>query len=237
MGRGHERDSLLEPAGGLGGDGFFGRPAWLWLFYFNVFFSCIGFSIIVPSLAPCLARMHASENFLGVVVAIYSFGEMLGSLGFGKAFELDEVEPGEDEKDGALRAYGFSWCSRKRHEVEWRAVACLRAVVCLLLSALAAFCAGALLCVLLLASLPFDAPVGDGAHTLPDEPEMPMLPPPAAPLPASPLPAQPPPPAACGWGYSPSIGAGATAPSSLASPAASSASTSRWLPKNMVGRF
>ena len=56
-----------------------------------MFFSCIGFSIIVPSLAPFLARMRASENFLGVVVAIYSFGEMLGSLYFGKAFEVGEA--------------------------------------------------------------------------------------------------------------------------------------------------
>ena len=54
------------------------------LFYFNVFFACVSFSIIMPSLAPYLERCGAGDpTFLAWVVCVYSLGEMVGSLMFG----------------------------------------------------------------------------------------------------------------------------------------------------------
>lgn len=58
--------------------------AWVPLFKYQVFFSCVSFSIIVPSIAPYLARLGAPEYVLGVAVAVYSLGEMIGSVVFGK---------------------------------------------------------------------------------------------------------------------------------------------------------
>ena len=57
---------------------------WVPLFKIQVFFSCVSFSIIVPSLANYLRRMGADEWVLGVAVAVYSLGEMVGSAVFGK---------------------------------------------------------------------------------------------------------------------------------------------------------
>ena len=57
---------------------------WVPLFKIQVFFSCVSFSIIVPSLANYLRRMGAEEWVLGVAVAVYSLGEMVGSAVFGK---------------------------------------------------------------------------------------------------------------------------------------------------------
>jgi len=54
------------------------KETWVFLFKIQVFFSCVAFSIIVPSIAPYLARMGASEYVLGVAVAVYSLGEMIG---------------------------------------------------------------------------------------------------------------------------------------------------------------
>lgn len=58
--------------------------AWVPLFKYQVFFSCVSFSIIVPSIAPYLNRLGAPEYILGVAVAVYSLGEMIGSTVFGK---------------------------------------------------------------------------------------------------------------------------------------------------------
>lgn len=41
--------------------------SWVLLFKIQVFLACVSFSIIVPSLAPYLARMGAPEYVLGVV--------------------------------------------------------------------------------------------------------------------------------------------------------------------------
>ena len=63
------------------------RNAYLPLFYFNVFFACVSFSIIMPSLAPYLGRCGESDpTFLASVVAMYSIGEMIGSLAFGAMY-------------------------------------------------------------------------------------------------------------------------------------------------------
>ena len=61
------------------------HEAWVPLFKVQVFFSCVSFSIIVPSIANYLARMGAEEYVLGVAVAVYSLGEMVGSAVFGRA--------------------------------------------------------------------------------------------------------------------------------------------------------
>lgn len=47
------------------------------LFYFNVFFACVSFSIIMPSLSPYLERCGAGDpTYLAWVVCIYSIGEV-----------------------------------------------------------------------------------------------------------------------------------------------------------------
>ena len=61
--------------------------SWRLLFYVNVFFSCVSFSIILPSLQPYLSRNGASAYFYGLTVAIYSVGEMVGAVAFGKVYE------------------------------------------------------------------------------------------------------------------------------------------------------
>jgi len=59
------------------------------LFYFNVFFACVSFSIIMPSLAPYLTRVGAEDpQYLAWVVCIYSIGEMVGSLLFGWFYNI-----------------------------------------------------------------------------------------------------------------------------------------------------
>jgi len=61
--------------------------SWRLLFYVNVFFSCASFSIILPSLEPYLARNGATPYFYGLTVAVYSVGEMVGAIVFGKVYE------------------------------------------------------------------------------------------------------------------------------------------------------
>lgn len=78
-----ETTSLLPPGSALVDD----SQSWRLLFYVNVFFSCVSFSIILPSLQPYLARNGAGPYFYGLVVAIYSVGEMIGAVAFGKVFE------------------------------------------------------------------------------------------------------------------------------------------------------
>ena len=58
---------------------------WVPLFKVQVFFSCVSFSIIVPSIALYLERIGAAQWVLGVAVAVYSLGEMVGSAVFGRA--------------------------------------------------------------------------------------------------------------------------------------------------------
>ncbi|CAE7262965.1 mfsd8 [Symbiodinium necroappetens] len=53
-------------------------PAWLIVFFSNMFFGCAGFSIVLPTLWPYLRQMNASTEFLAAVVASYSVGEGLG---------------------------------------------------------------------------------------------------------------------------------------------------------------
>lgn len=54
------------------------------LFKIQVFMACVSFSIVVPSIAPYLSRLGAPEYVLGVAVAVYSLGEMIGSTYFGR---------------------------------------------------------------------------------------------------------------------------------------------------------
>ncbi len=63
-------------------------PTWMRLFMFCVFWSCTAFSIVLPSLAPYLDRMGADPLFLGWTVATFCFGEMIGALAFGKAYNV-----------------------------------------------------------------------------------------------------------------------------------------------------
>lgn len=50
-------------------------PAWLLVFFSNMFFGCAGFSIVLPTLWPYLREMNASTRFLAAVIAAYSVGE------------------------------------------------------------------------------------------------------------------------------------------------------------------
>ena len=66
--------------------GFCEKPKivfWQLIFFVNVFFACISFSIVMPSLFLYLSTMGASAQFYAVVVAAYSVGEALGSLTLG----------------------------------------------------------------------------------------------------------------------------------------------------------
>uniref|UniRef100_A0A7S4RE02 Major facilitator superfamily (MFS) profile domain-containing protein n=2 Tax=Ditylum brightwellii TaxID=49249 RepID=A0A7S4RE02_9STRA len=63
------------------------HKSWLLPFYFNVFFACASFSIVMPSLSPYLHRMKAPLSFLSYVVSAYAVGEMIGSLLFGYYYE------------------------------------------------------------------------------------------------------------------------------------------------------
>jgi MFS family permease len=47
----------------------------------------VSFSIILPSLQPYLSRNGAGAYFYGLTVAIYSVGEMIGAVAFGKVYE------------------------------------------------------------------------------------------------------------------------------------------------------
>jgi len=83
-----ERTNLIGKGSETGaGDGDDPTLKWRILFYVNVFFSCVSFSIILPSLQPYLSRNHASAYFYGSTVAIYSVGEMIGAVVFGKVYE------------------------------------------------------------------------------------------------------------------------------------------------------
>ena len=55
----------------------------LFLFYINVFFSCVSFSIVMPSLWPYIERHNGSEYLFALALFIYSLGELLGALIFG----------------------------------------------------------------------------------------------------------------------------------------------------------
>lgn len=55
----------------------------LLLFYFNVFFACVSFSIVMPSLWPYIDRHEGSEYIFACALFIYSLGELLGALVFG----------------------------------------------------------------------------------------------------------------------------------------------------------
>ena len=56
---------------------------WQLIFFTNVFFACISFSIVMPSLYLYLDGMGASTTFYALVVAAFSVGEALGSLFLG----------------------------------------------------------------------------------------------------------------------------------------------------------
>uniref|UniRef100_A0A7S0BG08 Major facilitator superfamily (MFS) profile domain-containing protein n=1 Tax=Rhodosorus marinus TaxID=101924 RepID=A0A7S0BG08_9RHOD len=56
---------------------------WRKVFFVNVFFSCVSFSIVLPSIWPYLSILQSSESVLAFAVAIYSVGEAVGSLAFG----------------------------------------------------------------------------------------------------------------------------------------------------------
>ena len=60
-----------------------GLQLWQVVFYINVFFACIAFSIVMPSLYLYLGGMGASASFYALVVAAFSVGEALGSVALG----------------------------------------------------------------------------------------------------------------------------------------------------------
>lgn len=55
----------------------------LGIFYANVFFACVSFSIVMPSIWKYIEKHNGDEYFLASVLLIYSLGEFLGSLFFG----------------------------------------------------------------------------------------------------------------------------------------------------------
>ena len=52
-------------------------------FYVNIFFACVSFSIVMPSIWKYIEREGGDEYFLALVLLIYSLGEFAGSLFFG----------------------------------------------------------------------------------------------------------------------------------------------------------
>jgi ceroid-lipofuscinosis MFS transporter 7 len=65
---------------------------WKAIFYMNVFLACVSFSIVLPSLWPYLQRFDADENFLALVLAIYSIGEFLGSIIWGYIYNASSMK-------------------------------------------------------------------------------------------------------------------------------------------------
>ena len=57
-----------------------GCISWEAIFYVNVFFACISFSIVMPSLYLYVTAMDASPTLYALIVATYSVGEGVGSL-------------------------------------------------------------------------------------------------------------------------------------------------------------
>ena len=66
--------------------------SWRIIFYLNVFLACVSFSIVLPSLWPYLQRFDADENFLALVLAIYSIGEFLGSIIWGYIYNASSMK-------------------------------------------------------------------------------------------------------------------------------------------------
>ena len=58
------------------------RPAmrWTWIFFANVFFGCVAFSIVMPNLWLYLESLGATEAFYAIVVATFSCGEAVGAI-------------------------------------------------------------------------------------------------------------------------------------------------------------
>ena len=54
--------------------------ATFYLFYWNVFCSCVSFALVVPSLWPYLNELGSNPTFLGWCVSVYSMGELFGAL-------------------------------------------------------------------------------------------------------------------------------------------------------------
>lgn len=65
---------------------------WRMIFYLNVFLACISFSIVLPSLWPYLERFEADENFLALVLAIYSIGEFFGAIIWGYIYNASSMK-------------------------------------------------------------------------------------------------------------------------------------------------
>ena len=55
----------------------------LLLFYFNVFVASVSFSIVMPSIWLYIKEQNGTDNFLGLVLSLYSLGEVLGAIMFG----------------------------------------------------------------------------------------------------------------------------------------------------------
>jgi len=64
----------------------FGTPAWLLVFFSNIFFGCVGFSIVLPTVWPYLREMGSSPFFLACVVSMYSVGEGAGGIVSGRIY-------------------------------------------------------------------------------------------------------------------------------------------------------
>jgi len=57
--------------------------SWRWIFFANVFFGCIAFSIVMPNLWLYLESMKATKAFYAFVVASFSCGEAIGAIAIG----------------------------------------------------------------------------------------------------------------------------------------------------------
>lgn len=65
---------------------------WRIIFYLNVFLACVSFSIILPSLWPYLQHFGVDENFLALVLGIYSFGEFVGAIIWGYIYNATSMK-------------------------------------------------------------------------------------------------------------------------------------------------
>jgi len=64
---------------------------WKLVFLVNVFLACVSFSIVLPSLWPYLETFNQNENFLALVLAMYSIGEFLGSIIWGYIYDATSM--------------------------------------------------------------------------------------------------------------------------------------------------
>ena len=65
---------------------------WRVVLWLNIFLTWASFSIVLPSLWPYLNTFGVSENFLALVLATYSFGELIGAFIWGYIYNSHSMK-------------------------------------------------------------------------------------------------------------------------------------------------